>query len=87
MTDLEEEILFQLITCNHKGLLMLSEEVSTKMKNNVPLGIFHETILKLVEKGLIQPVRVKMRRNYSITEAGSEALQQEWRYYKNNYSA
>lgn len=87
MTDLEEEILFQLISCECKGLLMLSEKVSLNMSGDIPLGVFHGVILKLEKEGLIRSVRIDMRREYSITELGTEALQREWSYYRNQYPA
>lgn len=85
MTDLEEEILFQLTISDSQGSLALADKASVSMDRTIPLGVFHETMLELKARGFVQSKNGASRKIYSITDSGKEALQQEWAYYKSLY--
>lgn len=85
MTDLEEEILFRLTACDFQGSLELVDQVSVGISKFIPLAEFHEAMIMLEKKGWVQSVKADSRKNYSITESGKAALQQEWDYYRSLY--
>jgi hypothetical protein len=87
LSDLEEEILFRLTTCDSLASLALAGQVSLSMDRSIPLGVFHEAVLKLEQEGLVHSVKIMLRKSYSITQAGKTALQHEWNYYKALYEA
>lgn len=83
MTDLEEEVLFRL--SDHRVALpvvVLADEISGSTGKTIPLATVYRTILRLSEDGLIDVVDSRSRRQYRITDAGLNALQQEWNYHR-----
>lgn len=87
MTDLEEEILFRLTTCDLQSVVRLTEEISDSLNKRIPLGVFYKTLIQLEERALIVSMKIGVRKNYAITEAGKRALQHDWNYYRSLYKA
>lgn len=87
MTDLEEEVLFRLTGSASQAFLTLAENISGNMDKRVPLGILHETLLRLENEGLIESTRLGTRKRYTLTESGKATLQRDWDHYRSLYKA
>jgi hypothetical protein len=81
ITDLEEEILFQL-SMHETELPMLAivERISGNT-NIVSLARMHETLIQLEVDELITTVSSSRKRNYKITTVGLATLQTDWSHY------
>ncbi len=83
ITDLEEEILFQLsLQETELQILLLTERVAHNMDKIVSVGLVHEILIKLECNGLVQTTISNTRRNYKITATGIATLQTDWSHYK-----
>ena len=83
MTDLEEEVLFQLSKQRTAmSAVALADDIAVAMRRVIPLAAIYQTLRQSGEKGLVEVVTSSPRKGYRITAAGITALQHEWNYQR-----
>lgn len=83
MTDLEEEVLFQLSKQRTAmSAVALADDIAVAMRRVIPLAAIYQTLRQSGENGLVEVVTSNSRKSYRITAAGITALQREWNYQR-----
>lgn len=83
MTDLEEEVLFQLSRQERElSVIALAERLSQGMKSLILLATLYQTLFQLEERALIGVSYVNAKKRYRITNQGVAALQRDWKFYR-----
>lgn len=83
MTDLEEEVLFQLSKQRTAmSAVALADDIAVAMRKIIPLAAIYQTLHQSNEDGFVEVVTSNSRKSYRITAAGITALQREWNYQR-----